>query len=235
MPVSKQDKVLVACPHCGHSQLEPRAAVSTVCKECHRHYEVREALSPAPKAVEVAIERKQITCFECGKKLEVPATAQSSMCKWCSSYIDLQDYRIANATSRNFKTKGTLALDPTGYLFNTETIVGDAVIKGRFLGKLFAERTLTIYTTAEIKGSIASGHLIVPAKNRFRWKEPIIARSAEIAGELAGNLQCEGTIIIKSTARMFGDLHARDLVVEDGAVVVGNARIGNPRGSIGDA
>src|ERR1700733_5759883 len=177
MSASKQEKVLVACPHCGHSQPEPRAAVSTVCQKCRRHYLVKEALSPAPKAVEVAFERKQITCFECGKKLEVPATAQSSMCKWCSSYIDLQDYRIASATSRNFKTKGTLALEVTGYLFNTETIAGDAVIKGRFLGKLVAERTLTIYTTAEIKGSIAAGHLIVPAKNRFRWKEPIIAGS----------------------------------------------------------
>jgi cytoskeletal protein CcmA (bactofilin family) len=228
MSASKQERVLVVCPHCGHSQPEPRAAVSTVCKNCRRNYEVKDAPGPAPKAVEVAFERKQITCFECGKKVEVPATAQSSMCKWCSGYIDLQDYRIANATSRNFKTKGALALEPTGYLFNTETIVGDAVIKGRFIGKLVAERTLTIYTTAEIKGSFVAGHLIVPAKNRFRWKEPILAGSAEIAGELAANLQCEGTIILKSTARMFGDMFARDLVVEDGAVIVGNAQIGNP-------
>ena len=32
---------------------------------------------------------------------------------------------------------------------------------------------------------------------------------------------------------MFGDMLARDLVVEGGAVVVGNAHIGSPRGSIG--
>jgi cytoskeletal protein CcmA (bactofilin family) len=228
MPASKQEKVLVACPHCGHSQSEPRAVVSTVCKKCRRNYQVKEARSPASKAVEVAFERKRITCFECGQKLEVPATAQSSMCKWCSGYVDLRDYRIGNATSRNFKTKGALTLEATGYLFNTETTAGDAVIKGRFLGKLVAERTLTIYTSAEIKGSFAAGHFIIPAENRFRWKEPIVAGSAEIAGELAADLQCEGTITIKSTARMFGDMLARDLVVEGGAVVVGNARIGNP-------
>ena len=217
---------MVACPHCGHSQPEPRAAFSTVCKKCRRNYQVKEALHPARKPVEVALERKQITCFECGQKLEVPATAQSSMCKWCSSHIDLQDYRITTAVSRNFKTKGAFALEATGYVFNTEVLVGDAVIKGRFLGKLVAERSLAIYSTAEIKGSFTSGRLIIPAANRFRWKEPIKVGSAEIAGELAANLQAEGTITLKSTARMFGDIQARNLVVEEGAVVVGVARIG---------
>jgi cytoskeletal protein CcmA (bactofilin family) len=226
MPASKQDKLLVACPHCGHSQEEPRAAVSTVCKKCRRNFRVKEALNPAPKAPEVAFERKRITCFECGKELEVPVSAQSSMCKWCSRHIDLQDYRITSAVSKNFKTKGAFALEATGYLFNTETIVGDAIIKGRFLGKLVAERTLAIYSTAEIKGSFTTGRLIVPAANRFRWEKPIRVGSAEIAGELAGNLQCEGTILLKSTARMFGDMRARDLVVEEGAVVVGNVQIG---------
>jgi len=226
MAPSKPDKVLVACPHCGHSQPEPRAAVSTFCKNCRRHYDINEALNPPPKAVEASFARKRITCFECGREVEVPVTARSSMCKWCSSYIDLEDYRIANAASRNFKTKGTITLEATGYLFNTHTIAGDAVIKGRFIGELAAERSLAIYTSAHIKGHFATGRFIIPAANRFRWNEPIKAGSAEIAGELAANLQCEGTIILKSTARMFGDLRARDLVVEDGAVIVGHAQIG---------
>ena len=226
MPATAQDKIWVACPHCGHSQPEPRAAISTVCKKCHSHYLIADALRPPPKAVDSGIARQQITCFECGRTLEVPATAQSSMCKYCSSHVDLQDYRIANATSRNFKTKGSLVLEATGYLFNTETTAGDIVIKGRFLGKLAAERSLTLYTTAEIKGSFTASHLIIPAENHFRWNEPIIAGSAEIAGELAANLQCHGTLTIKSTARLFGDLLARDLVVEAGAVIVGKAHIG---------
>jgi cytoskeletal protein CcmA (bactofilin family)/DNA-directed RNA polymerase subunit RPC12/RpoP len=230
MPASKQGKVLVTCPHCGHSQEEPRAAFSTICKKCRRNFRVQEqdVLAHAPLAPKAPVERKAITCFDCGRALEVPVNAQSSMCKWCSSHIDLQDYRITAAVSRNFKTKGAFTLEATGYVFNTEAIVGDAVIKGRFLGKLAAERSLAIYSTAEIKGSFTAGRLIIPAANRFRWKEPIKVGSAEIAGELAANLQTEGTITLKSTARMFGDMQARNLVVEEGAVVVGSARIGRP-------
>ena len=102
----------------------------------------------------------------------------------------------------------------------------DVVIKGRFLGKLVAERSLTIYSTAEIKGSFTAARLLIPVANHFRWLAAIRAGSAEIAGELVANLRADGAIILKSTARMFGDLEAGHPVVEAGAVVVGHARIG---------
>ncbi len=221
-----QDKVKVECPHCGHSQAEPRSGISTVCKKCHRHFSLEQALKPARKAAGPAPERRRIRCFECGAELEVPVAAQSTMCKRCSRYIDLNDYHIANAVSKNFKTKGLFAVEATGYVFNTEATVGDAVIKGRFLGKLVAEGSLTIHTTAEIKGSFTAGRLIIPVANHFRWREPIKVGAAEIAGELAADLRAEGTIILRSTGRMFGNLEGGGLVVEDGAVVVGHARIG---------
>lgn len=228
MPASKQDRVSVACPHCGQSQPVPRTAISTVCKKCSGHFHVQEALHPAPKKVERAPDRRRITCFDCGTELEVAPSAESTMCKRCSSYVDLKDYQITSAVSKNFKTKGRFVVEPKGYVFNTEATVGDAVIKGRFLGKLVAEHSLTIHSTAEIKGSFKTGCLIVPADNHFRWKEPIKVTSADIAGELANDLHADGTVFLRSTARMFGDLEARHLVVEAGAVVVGQLRIAAP-------
>lgn len=226
MPASKQDKLLVTCPHCGHTQAEPPTAISTKCKKCAGHFHVQEVLKPARKTVERAPERRRITCFDCGAELEVAISAESTMCKRCSSYVDLKDYHIASAVSKNFKTKGAFVVEPKGYLLNSEAIVGDAVIKGRFLGKLMAERSLTIYSTAEIKGTFKAGLLKIPVDNHFRWKEKIQVGSAEIAGELAANLQAEGLVVLRSTARMFGDVEAGNLMVEEGAVVVGQARIG---------
>jgi len=228
MPASKQDKVLVVCPHCGHQQAEPRTAFSTVCKKCRGHFHVQEVLKPAQKPVERPPDRRRVTCFECGTELEVPPSAESTMCKRCSHYVDLKNYHITNTVSKNFKTKGAFLVDLKGYVFNTEAIVGDAVIKGRFLGKLLVERSLAIYSTAEIKGSFQAGRLVIPAENHFRWKEPIHVATAEIAGELTNDLRADGTIVLRSTARMFGDLRAGDLVIEAGAVVVGNMRIGLP-------
>ncbi len=226
MPAKKPDKVLIACPHCGHEQQESRSAFSTNCKACGKYYRVQEVLKPAPKAAERVQERRQVSCFDCGAELEVAPSAESTLCKRCGRYVDLHDYHITNAVSKNFKTKGAFIIEPKGYVFNTEAMVGEATIRGRLHGRIVTERSLTIYSTAEIKGSFRAGRLVIPADNHFRWPEPIEVGSAEIAGELAAHLRAEGTVILKASARLFGDIEAKGLAVESGAVVVGTMRIG---------
>jgi cytoskeletal protein CcmA (bactofilin family)/DNA-directed RNA polymerase subunit RPC12/RpoP len=231
MPATKQDKVLVACPHCGHQQPEPRTAFSTNCKQCGQHYHVQEALKPVRKSAGRTLDLRRIICFECGAELDVPASAESTMCKRCSRYLDLHDYHITNAVAKNFNTKGAFTVEPKGYVFNTETIAGEVVVRGKFHGKLIAERSLTIYSTAEIKGSLNAAHLVIPPENHFRWPDVIQAGSAEIAGELTANLHATGTVTLKSTARFFGHLDAANLRVDAGAVIIGKMNIGSMAGN----
>lgn len=226
MPTKKLDLVQVACPHCGHQQSEPPSAFSTFCKECGQHFRVQEVLNPAPKPKARGPRQKRITCFECGAELDVPVSAESTMCKWCSRYVDLKDHRITSAIAKNFRTKGKFVVETKGYVFNTDTIGGEVVIKGKFHGKLKAERSLTIYSGAEIKGSLTATHLIIPAENHFCWSAPIQTGSAEIAGELAGTLHATGTVLLRSTARCFAEVQAENIIIEEGAVVVGTLKIG---------
>ena len=226
MAVTTPDKVPVACPHCGQQQPESRSAFSTICRKCGRHFRVQEALKPSTKAPERLPEQRRVTCFECGAELDVPASAESTMCKRCSRYLDLHSYRITTAMAKNFKTKGALVIEPKGRVFNSETIAGDVSIRGQFHGKLTAERSLTIYSGADIKGGLTVARLIIPPENFFRWQHCINARSAEITGELAANVRISGTLMLRAGARMFGDVEAGALVVEAGAVVVGAMRIG---------
>jgi len=222
----KKDTIPVTCPACGHVQAEPRSAYSTLCKQCRQHFRIQEALHPAIKPKKLAFEQKQVICFQCRAELQVAAAAESTMCKKCSSHVDLRDYQINQTFSKNFRTHGRLVIEEKGYLLNTDSHVGDAVVKGRFIGKLVAERTLEIHSTANIKGTFSTGRLIVPAGNHFRWAEALRVGAAEIGGELVANLQSAGTVMLKSTARFFGDVRAGNLVVESGAVFVGAARIG---------
>src|SRR5215467_12944630 len=199
---------IVTCPKCGHSQREPVGAYSTVCKKCRGHFRLDEVKAP-PKSVhappaKAAVEKRKITCFQCGTDLEVPVAAESTMCKRCSSHVDLRDYEITATVSKNFRTYGRLVIEEKGYVLNTDSRVGEAVLKGRLIGKLVAHRTLEIYSTAAIKGSFNTGKLIIPAGNSFRWPELLRIGGAEIAGELVANIQCSGTVTLKSTARFFG-------------------------------
>src|SRR6267143_156362 len=137
MPAKPPDKILLTCPHCGHQQREPRAVISTVCKSCSRHFradEIPKASAKAKaKARELPKELRRLTCFDCGTELDVAVSAQSTMCKRCSAHMDRRDYHIANAVSKNFKTKGECVIEQEGDDSNTETTAGDAIIKGKFL------------------------------------------------------------------------------------------------------
>ena len=216
----------MACPKCGHIQPEPRTAYSTICKSCREHFRVQEALRPAARPVHQTIEQRRIRCFQCGTELEVSKAAASTMCKRCSSHVDLADYQISQTFSKSFRTHGRLVLEEKGYLLNTESLVGTALLKGRLIGRLTTEGALEIHSTATIKGTLLPGQLVIPAGHHFRWLHPLNVRDAEIAGELAADLVGTGTIVLKSTARMFGSVAAANLVVESGAVFVGAARIG---------
>ena len=53
----KQRTVAVTCPKCGHAQPEPPSAYSSVCKKCHEHFLVQEALHPTPALAKPAFEQ----------------------------------------------------------------------------------------------------------------------------------------------------------------------------------
>jgi cytoskeletal protein CcmA (bactofilin family) len=140
--------------------------------------------------------------------------------------VDLSDYEISQTFSKSFRTHGRLVLEEKGYLLNTESLVGEAVLKGRFIGKLATEGALEIHSSANIKGTLVAGRLVIPAGHRFRWPQSLNVRDAEISGELVADLAGKGTVVLKSTARFFGNVTALNLVVEAGAVMVGAAKIG---------
>jgi cytoskeletal protein CcmA (bactofilin family) len=186
---------------------------------------VQEVLHPAAAAARPAIVKRLIACFQCGTELEPPAAAQSTMCKRCSSYVDLADYQIAQTVSKNFRTHGRLVVEEKGFVLNTEALVGEALVKGRVIGKLKAERTLEIHSSARIQGAISGGVLVIPRGHHFRWPEVLQVSGAEIGGELVGELSSTGRVVLRSTARFFGDVHSPDLIVEAGAVLAGSVDI----------
>jgi cytoskeletal protein CcmA (bactofilin family) len=183
-------------------------------------------LNPSPKAAAPPPEQRRIACFDCAAEFDVPATAQSTMCKKCSTHIDLHDYSIKNAVSKNFKTKGLFVIEPTGYVFNSETRAAKAVIKGRFIGKLQVEGALTLHSTAQIKGSITAASLIIPAASQFRWAGEVKVGTADIEGEFAADLTAESWVRVRSNGRLFGTIKGTSLIAEEGAILVVQARIG---------
>src|SRR5688500_20330039 len=100
MAASRNDKVSVACPHCGHVLGIPPTAISTVCKKCSGHFKVQDVLNPKPSKTVQAVERRSFDCFNCGTALDAPISAESTMCKRCSTHIDLREIGRASCRER---------------------------------------------------------------------------------------------------------------------------------------
>lgn len=226
MPESGLKTLEVACPNCGHVQQHPRTAYSTNCRECGQHFRLQEVLHPAVKPVKADVERRIVECFECGSQLEVPQTAVSTMCRRCSSYVDLSDYQVNQTVTKSFRTHGRLVIELKGYLLNTDAVVGDAVIKGRLIGRLAALHTLELHSTARIKGTFTASLLIIPFGHCFHWPDPIHVDHLEVRGELVASVCVAGTVRLKAGARCFGNVRAANLLVEEGAILEGLMQIG---------
>jgi cytoskeletal protein CcmA (bactofilin family) len=166
--------------------------------------------------------QESVACFDCGTHLNVAVGAQSTMCKKCSSYIDLCDYNVEATVYKRFRTAGCLTVAERAAVHDTDALVGDAILKGRFIGKLKVQGSLTLYSTAQIKGKFKADKLVIPAGELIRWPGTLEVGSADVSGEVVGDLRAAASIVLRPTARLFGNIRALHLVVERGAVFVGS-------------
>ncbi|MBT9252450.1 MAG: polymer-forming cytoskeletal protein [Brockia lithotrophica] len=107
------------------------------------------------------------------------------------------------------------------------------------------EGTLTSEAAVRMDGSFrgeihCQGELIVGPQGQVEGDAR--AQGAQISGRFRGKLIAEGTVVLRRGSRFEGELHYRDLVVEEGAHLVGTFRRledeplegGTPSGTPGD-
>lgn len=155
----------VKCPSCKVQQGVTKGAVSAFCKSCKKIFEIQKALqiieTESKNAVAASPEdnytqdSKRIRCTGCATWQDVPVIAISAFCKKCGQRINLQDYKKTNFFRGDLDTKGTLFITATGEVEGTVN-VGEAIIEGKFRGKLFAERLVKLEPGALFFGELHS-------------------------------------------------------------------------------
>jgi cytoskeletal protein CcmA (bactofilin family) len=81
-------------------------------------------------------------------------------------------------------------------------------IEGKFQGDIVSQGTLYIGKTGEVKASVR-------------------AESVIIEGKVNGNIQVDNRVELRSSAKLFGDIKASRLIIEEGVSFVGNCDV-NP-------
>ncbi len=79
---------------------------------------------------------------------------------------------------------------------------GNIIVKGSVSGSVHTSRHLVVESGAKILANVRAG-------------------SAQIAGEVRGNMKIKDTLELMSSARVLGDIEVKVLAVEAGALILG--------------
>ncbi len=152
----------VICPHCQGTQTVSEGAISAFCKQCKKIFDVQLALKnqatqpEEQEDKEYSTSTKNIRCSVCNTWQDVPSIAISAFCKKCGQRINLQDYKKNDVFRGDLETKGTLYITTTGEVDGTVS-VGEAIIDGKFKGRLISEGLVRLQP-----GSTFQGELFAP-------------------------------------------------------------------------
>ena len=91
-----------------------------------------------------------------------------------------------------------------------------------FVGDMACDSDLSVAGIATGECRIKGAFLLTEGA---RWTGPVTAVDAVIGGELKGNLNLEGKLEIRRSARIEGNIRARTIAVARGAVVIGDMAI----------
>lgn len=103
-----------------------------------------------------------------------------------------------------------------------KTVIGkDTVMEGS------VKTDESIRLDGTLKGELhASGTLVIGPSGKVE-AEFVRVRDAVIGGEVTGKLEADGSVKLEASAVFTGDISARSIVVEEGAIIRGKCSAGN--------
>jgi len=104
-----------------------------------------------------------------------------------------------------------------------ETVISIIGPGTRVLGDLDTDGTIRI--DGSVEGNVRAGKAVVIGKEG-RVEGTISTQDAVIAGRLKGTLTAESRLELQASSRVDGDVHARRMQLEEGAVLNGTVQMG---------
>jgi len=107
----------------------------------------------------------------------------------------------------------TAFIDEGSEMEGRYTFRGTVMLNGKFKGEITSEDTLIIGERGVVQAEIRAGQL-------------------QVSGEVTGNLRATQRIDLKRTARVYGDVEAPVVVMEEGVVFEGHCRMAKPMAEV---
>lgn len=217
-------KIEVACPECGGTQMESENFLSTVCRGCGVYFKSPRASAGGRRKIKRKnIEKRELSCAECGATQEVAVEAQSSTCLSCGRHLELGHREILGEHLGNISLEGELRIGPKGNYGGSRARAARIILEGRSSGFLEAPEFLRVAGQARIRSGASGGHLEIQPGAGLESGD----RLDFVDGRIDGELRCPvvhfaGPLAVGPKGSVIAEkIHFRELTVEPGGRVAG--------------
>ncbi len=171
---------------------------------------------------------REILCVGCRQPLFVSKHASSTICPHCSDYVNLESFSISNHRRENIRTRGDISIQRKASLSASEVVCHNLKVYGKISGKIDCTGDAFFHCSGKVVGSLRCKHLVIHKICNLTFLPGIHAETAEIHGEVKGDIICDGKIKISKTATVIGDCTAPTVSLEDGGNLSGQMRFMKP-------
>jgi cytoskeletal protein CcmA (bactofilin family)/predicted Zn-ribbon and HTH transcriptional regulator len=204
----QRHRIEVACPECGHTQAEPALVVSTQCRSCRAHYQVRDG-----KGV---VRSRPATRFAPSRREAMPEppakpAASQPLLRRPTPPVRPFLFRLF------FRPKPPR---PVTCLSCGHRFSAIAEAQSTQCPRCSSYISLLNYEITEPwNRRIQTGGDVVITKSGSVSGVTIQCHHLTVLGELAGSVECTGNLVIRSHGKILGKVRCRQLRVERGARV----------------
>lgn len=206
----QRHRIEVACPECGHSQIEPALVVSTQCRSCRANFQVRDGkgVVRTQPTTRLAKPRKDSDPEPAPPPQKAPPVLRVGPPPPPQRSLLMRLLRPA-------KPRREVSCFTCGHLF---TAIAEAQSSqcpkcGGYVSLLDYEITEPWNRRIQTRGNI------VIQKTGKVSGVTLRCHNLTVLGELAGSVECSGDLVIRNHGKIIGTVQCRHLRIEKGARV----------------
>ncbi|TFE70927.1 hypothetical protein A7Q09_03145 [Methylacidiphilum sp. Yel] len=199
---------LIRCPACGHSQVESRWALSTICKKCFHYIGLATKKNPVPCLPSLPSKTREITCPYCHNSQKIYPQALSVGCAFCGAYLYVENLCLKGKIRGKISTLGDIDFE-AGSEYVGATVQGRRIrIRGIMQCSFKATEEVEFCSQSVVKGIVVAPRVIV---NRF--SSPKVKEVITYELIVKGQLECE-TIIARDFLKIesFGKITTKKML-----------------------
>ena len=206
----QRHRIEVACPECGHTQIEPALVVSTQCRGCRANFQVRDGkgvvrdrpvtrLAPPRKSTDpepASPRAKTQPALRLGPPVQPPRSFLMRLIHPMKPARNVICFNCGHAFSAIAEAQSSQCPKCSGYVS-----LLDFDIAEQWNRRIQTRGNVVIQKSGTVTGTTVRCHNLT------------------VLGELAGSVECSGDLVIRSHGKIIGTVQCQNLRVEKGARV----------------